>query len=165
MERQEAPGHANHAHGNSCGRICPFYGLVSRITETLQEVGRGVPGISALFPYESKDVRLGGHRAHWGNSSTRILPLPGICYTHYVSVKAALELSSYNRSSKGEALVYLQLSILGYQRGLRGHSSKGGIVVISAADILDSVIIDYLCKYGQVTLPLCFLICNMGWGR
>lgn len=42
------------------GGPAPFYGLVSRTTETLQEVGRGVAGISALFPYESKDVRLGG---------------------------------------------------------------------------------------------------------
>lgn len=73
---------------------------------------------------------MGGPEHTEASSSTTILPLPGACCAHYVSAEAALELSSDNRSSKGEALVYLQLSILGYQRGLRGYSSKGGIEVI-----------------------------------
>lgn len=79
-------------------------------------------------------------REHGGQSSARILlPLPGRCFARYIPAEAGLELGSDHSLSKEEAEVLPSSFILGYQKGLRGYSPKGGSRMISEADVFDSV--------------------------
>ena len=91
--------------------------------------------------------------------------LPRLCCAHYIPAKAGLELGSYHRSSKEEVLVPTSSFNPGYPKGLRGHSPKGEIGVLSEADVFRlRFTVDYLCELGQVTA--CFPICStIWWGR
>jgi len=96
-------------------------------------------------------------REHGGQSSASILlPLPGRCSAHYTPAEAGLELGSDQSLSKEEAAVLPLSFFLGYQKGLRGYSPKGGSRMISEADVLDSV--SLLMTYVNVGRSLCLSV-------
>lgn len=85
-----------------------------------------------------------------------LLPLPGRSSAHYIPTEAGLELGSEHGLSREEAAVLPLSFMLGYQKGLRGYSPKGGSRVISGADVLGSV--SLLMTFVNMRRTLCLSV-------